>query len=321
MHGVVLDAETLGPGLELAALAATLESWDWHDRTPAGRVAERIAHADVVVTNKVVVDAAALAAAPRLALVCVAATGVNNVDLDAAAAAGVTVCNTTGYATPAVAQHTWALILALATHLVDYRDDVRAGAWSRAPHFCRLDHPITELAGATLGIIGHGTLGRAVAAGADTFAMEVLIAARPGSASVPPGRAPLREVLERADVLSLHCPLTDATDRLIDAAALARMKDTALLINTARGGIVDPAALADALRNGAIAGAGVDVLEREPPVDGDPLLADNIPNLIVTPHCAWGTRAARQRLVEQLGENIAAFRAGAPCNMVTPEAT
>lgn len=319
MRGAILDAESLGPGLELDGLEAELDEWHWYKRTPRERVAERIAPAEVVVTNKVVLDAAAIAAATRLRLVCVAATGVNNVDLAAAARAGVTVCNATGYATASVAQHTWALILALATRLADYRDDVRAGAWQRAPHFCRLDHPITELAGGTLGIVGHGTLGRAVAAGAPAFGMDALIAARPGSDNVPADRAPLDRVLERADVLSLHCPLTDATRGLIGRAELARMKATALLINTARGGLVDPAALAAALRNGALGGAGIDVLGQEPPVDGDPLLADDIPNLIVTPHCAWGTRAARQRLVEQVHANIAAFRAGTPRNVVNAE--
>ena len=319
MHGAILDAESLGPGLDFAALRDRLDSWDWHERTQPAEVAARIAPAEVVITNKVVLDADAIAAAPRLRLICVAATGVNNVDVAAAARAGVTVCNATGYATAAVAQHTWALILALATHLVEYRDDVRAGAWQRAPHFCRLDHPITELAGGTLGIVGHGTLGRAVAAGATAFGMDVLVAARPGTGPAPPGRVPLATLLERADVLSLHCPLTEATRSLIGRDALARMKPTALLINTARGGIIDAAALADALRAGTIAGAGIDVLEQEPPVDGDPLLAPDIPNLIVTPHCAWGTHAARQRLVDQVSDNIAAFRAGTPRNLVTPE--
>ena len=316
MHAVILDADSLGPGLDFRALHKRIDAWDWHGRTAPDEVAQRIADATVVVTNKVVLDEAAFAAAPHLRLVCVAATGVNNIDLEAARRAGVTVCNATGYGTPSVVQHTFALILALATRLPDYQAAVRAGAWSRAPFFCLLDYPITELAGRTLGIVGHGTLGEGVAAIGRAFGMTVEVAARPGAAAVPPERVPVQRLIERADVLSLHCPLTEATRGLIGADELARMKATALLVNTARGGIVDEAALAEALRAGRIAGAGVDVLTGEPPTAGNPLLADDIPNLIVTPHSAWGTHAARQRLVEQVGGHIAAFLDGEPRNVV-----
>ncbi|MDZ7787412.1 MAG: 2-hydroxyacid dehydrogenase [Halofilum sp. (in: g-proteobacteria)] len=322
MNGVILDADSLGPGLDLTRLRDQLDHWDWHGHTAPEETANRIREADVVITNKVVLDAAAFAAAPRLQLVCVAATGINNIDLDAAREHGVTVCNATGYGTPSVVQHTFALILALATRLPDYQAAVRAGEWSRSPFFCLLDFPITELAGKTLGVIGYGTLGQGVAGIARAFDMDVRIAARPGATEIPADRIAVEDLLEQADVLTLHCPLTDATRGLIGRAELERMKPDALLVNTARGGIVDEAALADALRAGAIGGAGMDVLTQEPPRDGNPLLADDIPNLIVTPHSAWGSQAARQRLVEQVADHIANFRAGKPSNVVAgPEGT
>jgi len=322
MHGVVLDADSLGPDLDLARLRGQLDHWDWHGQTAPEQTANRIREADVVITNKVVLDADAFAAAPHLQLVCVAATGINNIDLDAAREHGVTVCNATGYGTPSVVQHTFALILALATRLPDYQAAVRAGEWSRSPFFCLLDFPITELAGKTLGVIGYGTLGQGVASIARAFGMQVRVAARPGATRIPVDRVAVEDLLEQADVLTLHCPLTDATRGLIGRAELERMKPDALLVNTARGGIVDEAALADALRAGAIGGAGMDVLTQEPPRDGNPLLADDIPNLIVTPHSAWGSHAARQRLVEQVADHIADFRAGRPGNVVAgPEGT
>ena len=316
MHGVILDADSLGPGLDLARLRGQLDSWDWHGQTDPGEVAPRIRDADVVITNKVVLDAEAFAGANQLQLVCVAATGVNNVDLDAARGHGVTVCNATGYGTPSVVQHTFALMLALATRLPDYQAAVRTGEWSRSPFFCLLDFPITELAGKTLGVIGYGTLGQGVATIARAFGMEVQVAARPGATEIPEDRVAVGDLLEQADVLTLPCPLTKATRGLIGRAELERMKPDALLVNTARGGIVDEAALADALRAGTIGGAGMDVLTQEPPRDGNPLLADDIPNLIVTPHSAWGSQAARQRLVEQVADRIADYLAGNPGNVV-----
>lgn len=309
---VVLDAGTLGPEeLDLTALRAAAGELVLHERTAPAELAGRLRGADIAISNKVVLDAAALAACPELKLICIAATGTNNVDLDAARARGIRVCNARGYATPSVVQHTWALILALAARLPDYRDAVRRGDWARAAQFCLLDFPIAELAGRTLGIVGYGELGRAVAAVAPAFGMEVLVAQTPGR-PVLAERRPWAEVLARADVLSLHCPLTAQTRGLVGAGELAAMRPGALLINTARGGIVDEAALAAALRAGRLGGAGVDVLTAEPPRDGNPLLAPDLPNLILSPHTAWASRAARQRLVQQLAENIAGFRAGEP---------
>jgi glycerate dehydrogenase len=315
-RGVVLDLATIDTGdISLAHLAATCRAWTHHRATPADAVAERIAEAQVVVTNKVVLDRARLAATPGLRLVCIAATGTNNVDLAAARELGIAVTNVTGYATPAVVQHVFAGILAHATRMQDYRASVAAGDWSRSGQFCLLDHPIHEIAGRRLGIVGYGELGRAVARVAEAFGMEVLIAQRPGG---PPeaGRLPLAELLPRVHVLSLHCPLADNTRGLIGAAELAAMRPDALLINTARGGIVDEAALAEALRRGQIAGALVDVLGTEPPPPDHPLLAPDIPNLTVTPHCAWASREARQRLIDGVAANIAAFAAGRPCARV-----
>ena len=315
MRGVLLDLDTLGSDLDLATLEGSLDSWEFHPVTASEQVADRIAGADVVVSNKVLLDAATLAASPGLRFVAIAATGTNNVDLDAARAAGIVVSNVTAYGTPSVAQHVFSLLLALTTRLVDYRAAVAAGRWAESPHFCLLDYPIRELNGKVLGIVGYGELGQGVARLAEAFGMEVRIAQRPGG--VPEaGRVPLDRLLPEVDVLTLHCPLTEATHNLVGAAELAAMRDDAVLINTARGGIVDEAALVAALRAGQIGGAGFDVLTVEPPRDGNPLLEPGIPNLIVTPHIAWAARESRQRLIDQVAENIARFRAGDPRNRV-----
>ncbi|MDX1593334.1 MAG: 2-hydroxyacid dehydrogenase [Gammaproteobacteria bacterium] len=315
MRGVLLDLDTLGDDLDLGRLEASLDDWRLHPVTAPGEVAGRIAGAEVVVTNKVVLDAATLAAASDLRFVAVAATGTNNVDLDAARDAGVVVSNVTAYGTPSVAQHVFTLLLALTTKVFEYREAVAEGRWAASPHFCLLDYPIRELAGKTLGIVGYGELGQGVARLAEAFDMEVRIAQRPGG-SPREGRVPLTELLPEVDVLTLHCPLTDATRNLIGADELAAMRDDAVLINTARGGIVDEAALAAALRTGRLGGAGFDVLTVEPPHDGNPLLEPDIPNLIVTPHVAWAARESRQRLIDQVAENIERFRAGDPRNRV-----
>jgi glycerate dehydrogenase len=317
MLGVFLDRDSLDRGdLDFADLHRALPEWRYYPATTPAEVAARIEPAEVVISNKVVLDAAAIQQAQRLKLVVVAATGVNNVDLEAAAARGVTVCNCRGYGTPAVVQHVFALLLALCTCWPDYQKAVREGRWQRASQFCLLDFPIRELAGKTLGIIGYGELGRGVARVAEVFGMRVLLAQRPGTVEMLEDRTPLPMLLPQVDVLSLHCPLTPATQGLIGAWELALMRRDALLINTARGGLVDEALLADALRRGALGGAGVDVLSLEPPVAGNPLLAPDIPNLIVTPHCAWGSRESRQRLVGQLAENIQGWRVGAPVRVV-----
>lgn len=316
MLGVFLDRESVdNEDLDCSALEAALPQWRFYPATGAEEVEARIRDAHVVVSNKVPLTATALAGATQLRLICVAATGTNNVDLEAAAARHVVVSNVRAYATPSVVQHVFALMLALAIRLPDYQRAVAAGRWAQARQFCLLDFPIRELAGRTLGIVGYGELGQGVARAAEAFGMRVLIAARPGGEPVT-GRLPLRELLPQADVLTLHVPLTEHTRGLIGASELALLPAHALLINTARGGIVDEQALAEALRSGRIGGAGIDVLSEEPPRHGNPLLAPDIPNLIVTPHIAWASRESRQRMIDEVAHNIRAFLAGTPRNRV-----
>lgn len=315
-RAVFLDYRSLDLGdLDMTPLREPFTDLVLHEQSASQQVIERLQGASVAISNKVVIDAAVLAACPDLRLVLVAATGTNNVDLEAARRHGVTVCNCQGYGTPSVAQHTLTLLLALATSLTQYQRDVHAGKWQQSPIFCLLDHPIIELQGKTLGLLGHGELGGAVARLAEAFGMRVLYGQLPGR----PARAdrlPLDELLPQVDALTLHCPLTEQTRHLIGARELGLLKPGALLINTARGGLIDERALADALRAGTLGGAATDVLTQEPPRDGNPLLAADIPRLIITPHSAWGSREARQRIVGQLAENAAAFMAGEPRRQV-----
>ena len=316
MRGVFLDFATVSnDDVDIAPLRAVLDELVIHDVTPVEKIAERVKDAEVIFTNKCRIDAALLDAAPELRLVALAATGFNNVDLDAARTHGVGICNIRAYCTPSVVQHVFALMLALNQKLDGYRKLLAEGAWRKAPQFTLLDYPVHELAGQTLGIIGYGELGSNVAKVAEVFGMRVLIAERPGK---PPraGRVPIETLLAESDVISLHCPLTAETEKLINADALRKMKPTALLINTARGAVVDEAALADALRRGIIGGAGIDVLSQEPPVDGNPLLDANIPNLIVTPHIAWAGVEARNRAIRQMADCVNAFRKGERLNRV-----
>jgi glycerate dehydrogenase len=269
----------------------------------------------LVISNKVVIDRPLMAACKNLRLICVAATGTNNVDLEAAAELGIAVTNVTGYGTASVVQHVFSLILSLTTQQPKYLQAVARGDWQRATQFCLLDYPIRELAGKRLGILGYGELGRAVGRVAEAFGMKLLLAQRPGG---PPqsGRLPLQELLPQVDILTLHLPLAANTRNLIGARELDLMQPHALLINTARGGIVDEAALADKLISGGLGGAGVDVLSTEPPTDDNPLLNPDIPNLILTPHIAWASREARQRLVDEVVANVRAFVAGEPRNRI-----
>ena len=314
-HGVFLDLDTLHPqDLDLTTLRASLLRWEFHDQTTPADGARRLQDADVAVTNKFVIDAALLARTPRLKLICVAATGTNNIDLAAAAEHGITVCNVTAYATASVVEHVFALILTLQRRLAEQQHAAHS-LWPHQLGFSVLDYPTTELHGKNLGIIGHGELGRAVAAVGTAFGMQTLIAQR-NADDHRAGRLPLDELLQAADIVSVHCPLTDTTRGLIGARELTLMKSSALLINTARGGIVDEAALLYALQHNRIGGAGVDVLSEEPPRHGNPLLLHRLPNLIVTPHVAWASREARQRLVDGLTANIHAYLGGQPRNQV-----
>jgi len=316
MRGVFLDLATVDRGdLDRRSLEEIVDDWTLHDAPSRAPLAEQIGDAEVVVTNKQRLDRPVLEAAPNLELICVAATGTDNIDLAAARELGVAVCNARGYCTAAVTQHVLALILALNRRLVEHRDAVRAGAWSQAGQFALLDYPFGELSGRVLGIVGHGELGSAVARLGEALGMDVRLAARPGGDDRT-GRVPLTELLAEADVLSLHCPLTDTTRGLIGADELARMKPEALLINTARGALVDSRALVDALAGGRPGGAGVDVLPAEPPPADDPLVTADLANLIVTPHVAWASREARQRVLEEIAANIRAHRGGEDRNRV-----
>lgn len=311
-----LDYSSLDLGdLDPAALKACFDDLQLYPSTTPEQLIERLRGVTVAISNKIDLDAATLQACPDLKLVLVSATGTNNVDLEAARKLGITVCNCQGYGTPSVAQHTLMLLLALATRLPDYQREITAGQWQRAKQFCLLDFPIVELDGKTLGLLGHGELGGAVAKLAEAFGMRVLLGQIPGR---PPraDRLPLHELLPQVDALTLHCPLNEHTRHMIGAPELALLKPSAFVVNTARGGIIDEQALADALRRGHLGGAATDVLSVEPPVDGNPLLADDIPRLIVTPHSAWGSVEARQRIIGQLAENATAFFAGQPIRSV-----
>ena len=312
---VFLDRATLDQGdLDLTALEAACASFTSYPRTSPAQTAERLAGRQVVITNKVVIDRAMMQANPQLKLILIAATGTNNVDLQAARELGIVVCNCQAYGTPAVAQHTLMLMLVLITRFESYRQAVRDGAWQRSEQFCLLDYPIGELSGRTLGILGYGELGQAVARLAEAFGMKVLVGSLPGRERS--GRPAIADLLPQIDVLSLHCPLTEQTRDLIGQAELALMKPGSLLINTGRGGLVNETALAAALRKGHLGGAACDVLTVEPPVNGNPLLDDTLPNLVITPHSAWGSREARQRIVGQLEANLHSFVDGRPQRQV-----
>lgn len=308
--------------LELASLRARWprpdvpHRWCEHAHTAQDQVVPRLAGATVALINKVRIGADELARLPALRMVSISATGTDNVDLDACRARGVAVCNVRGYATDAVPEHALMLMLALARQLPGYRQDVASGRWSRAATFCLIDRPVRDLAGMTLAIIGHGELGAGLARRAEALGMQVLLAERKAVASVRSGRIAFAEALAAADVVSLHCPLTAETRGLIGAPELAAMKPGALLINTARGGLVDEAALAHALRDGHLGGAATDVLTQEPPRANNPLLAPGLPNLIVTPHMAWASDRAMQCLADRAIAHIEAYLNGHPVSRV-----
>ncbi|SFX85435.1 MULTISPECIES: 2-hydroxyacid dehydrogenase [unclassified Pseudomonas] len=317
VRAVFLDHSSLDLGdLDLAPLRNCFGELQLFARTLPGQVTERLQDATVAITNKVVIDAAAMAANASLKLILISATGTNNVDLQAARRHGITVCNCQGYGTPSVAQHTIMLLLNLATRLADYQKAVGEGRWQQAAQFCLLDYPIVELQGKTLGLLGHGELGSAVGRLAEAFGMRVLLGQVPGRPARP-DRLPLDQLLPQVDALTLHCPLNEHTRHFIGPRELALLKPGAFVLNTARGGLIDEQALADALRSGHLGGAATDVLSVEPPTQGNPLLAADIPRLIVTPHNAWGSREARQRIVGQLTENAQGFFSGAARRVVS----
>lgn len=316
MRGVFLDYATVSQDdIDLSPLRDGLDELEVHAVTPQADIVARIAGFEVVLTNKCQLTADIICQSLDLKIICLAATGFNNVDIAAAREHGVAVCNIRAYCTGSVTQHVFAMALALTQHLQPYQALLQQGAWKQAPQFTLLDYPIHELSGRTFGIIGYGTLGQSVENVARAFGMKVLIAERKGQ---PPraGRVPFETVMSDSDIISVHCPLTDETRKLIDANSIALMKPTAILVNTARGAVVDEQALANALCERRIGGAGIDVLSEEPPVNGNPLLDIQSPQLIMTPHVAWAAVEARQRAIEQMAAAVRAFAAGERFNRV-----
>ncbi len=316
MNIVVLDGFTLNPDDLSWDPLKQLGACEIHNRTPPQSIMERARDAEIVLTNKTVLTADTVAALPKLKYIGVLATGYNVVDIVAAKERGIPVTNVPGYGTHSVAQFTFALLLELAHHVGHHAQTVRESRWVRSPDFCYWDSPLVELHGLTFGVIGFGQIGRAVANLADAFGMRVLVHSRSKAADLPPHFqfAELDELVAQSDFVSLHCPLTPENKQFINAPRLAQMKPSAFLLNTSRGPLLDERAVADALNEGKLAGAGLDVLSIEPPKADNPLLSAR--NCIITPHIAWATRAARARLMEIAVENIRAFLAGAPRNVV-----
>jgi glycerate dehydrogenase len=290
--------------------------WRDYPATNADEVVERLAGATIAITNKVPLRADAIAQLPDLKMIAVAATGTDNVDLAACRERGIVVANIRNYSLVSVPEHCFALLLAVRRNLRAYVADVEAGKWEQSTRFCLLDHPIGDLAGSRLGIVGYGALGRRVAQIARAFGMEVAVTSRSPVTDTDVVQLPLNELLATSDAVSLHLPLTDQTRHMIGERELASMKKSAILINTARGGLVDEAALAQALTDGTIAGAGFDVLSKEPPVPDNPLLRLRLPNFVLTPHVAWASGGAMQTLADMLVDNLEAWVAGKPTNVV-----
>lgn len=313
---VFLDRATIPTQIDLPSLPFE-HQWLEYDFTSPELIVERAHQAEVIITNKVVLDRHVLSQLTHLKLVAVSATGFNNVDVDYCREQGIAVTNVQGYAAQSVPEHVVAMMFALKRNLKGYHNDIAAGEWQRNKQFCFFTHPISDTAGSTLGVIGSGTLGQATAALAKALGMHVVFAERKGASECREGYLPFEQVLEQADVLTLHCPLSDETRHLIGRQELATMKPTSIVINTGRGGLVDEEALVDALKEGVIRGAGVDVFTDEPADESNSLIANmHLPNLLLTPHVAWGSDSSIQSLANILMDNIAAFMDGRDLNRV-----
>ena len=310
MRAVFLDYETVSNGdLDTSSLTGVMPGLEIFGSTSDSEAAGRIADAEIVLLNGFPLTRTLVHAAKHLKLIALSATGTDNVDLAAAREHGVGVCNVRGYCSRSVMQQVWAMVLSLTQRVDEFTRMAKDGSWERSGAFDYFKHPIRELTGLTFGVVGWGELGRAAAGAAAAFGMRVVVANRPGGAKEA-GRFELDQVLAMSDVVSLHCPLNEATRGLIGARELALMKPDALLINTARGGLVDSHALAAALKAHRLGGAGIDVLPQEPPVDGDPLLDPDVPNLVLTPHVSWAAREARQRCLDEIAANVRDFLMG-----------
>ena len=310
---VFLDRDSIIADIRRPAFA---HEWAEYPASTAAEAIERLQGASIAITNKVPLRAEALAALPGLKMIAVAATGTDIIDLAAAKQHGIVVSNIRNYAYAALPEHTFALILALRRNLLAYRADIEAGLWQKSPRFCLFHHPIRDLHGSRLGLLGYGALGKGVAQLARAFGMEIVVHTRTPADDPLVRNVSFGELLETSDVLSLHAPLNDTTRHIIGAAELKRMKPSAILINTARGGLVDEVALAEALITNTIAGAGFDVLTQEPPPEDHVLLNLRLPNFLLTPHSAWASTQAMQALADQLVDNVEAFERGQPNNVV-----
>lgn len=314
-----LDKASLYPDDLDFSILDEVASWQWFDNVNPGDIQHSLEDAEILVTNKVLIDNCVIENSKQLKLICVAATGVNNVDLAAAKKRGIQVCNVRGYATSSVVQHVFSLILSLNRKLFSYRRSVTNGDWSRSDFFCYFGESISELEGKTIGIIGYGELGRAVAKVARCFGMNVLLARRhtvEGEPDLREGRTDLKTLLSKSDVVTLHCPLTENNRYLLGEEEFPLMRPDAILINTARGGLVDEMALLSALEKNQIGAAALDVLEEEPPSVNNTLINYQTDKLIITPHIAWASKESRQRLINEIAENIRAYQQGQPRNVV-----
>ncbi|WP_462171031.1 D-2-hydroxyacid dehydrogenase [Pseudoalteromonas xiamenensis] len=314
MKIAILDTQTLGnTSLEVLTQLGELMCYPM---TLPEQTSERIRDVDVVITNKVILDKEILEAANNLKLVCIAATGTNNVDLAAAKSLGIAVCNVAGYSTPSVVQHTFTLLGNLMTNMHRYIADCQLDRWQQSDMFCRLDYPISELQDKTFVVVGYGSLGQAVASVAQAFGANVIVAEQKSATSVREGRVAFNDALVMADVVSIHCPLNSQTQNLISTPEFNLMKHSAFIVNTARGGIVDEAALVSALEAGQIAGAALDVLSKEPAQQDNPLCHYQGFNLLLTPHTAWASQESITRLVNEIAQNIMAYNNNEPRNRV-----
>ncbi|PMN93364.1 D-2-hydroxyacid dehydrogenase [Enterovibrio norvegicus] len=313
---VFLDSATIPAHIHIPTPSFD-HQWISYQETAPHQVIERLTDATMVIVNKVVLDANTLSQLPHLKLIAVSATGYNNIDLTWCHEHKLPVCNIRGYATRSVPEHVMALCFALRRNLTAYHRDIEDGVWQQKNQFCFFTHPIGDIAGSTIGIVGSGSLGQGVEALANAVGMTVLKAEHKGATAIRDGYVSFNTLLEHADIVTLHCPLDTSTSNLIGREELERMKPSAILINTGRGGLVDEFALVEALKKGDIAGAGVDVFTQEPASISNPLLAHaGMPNLILTPHVAWGSDSSLQTLANILIENLDAFIAGAPQNLV-----
>ncbi|WP_305416845.1 D-2-hydroxyacid dehydrogenase [Photobacterium leiognathi] len=315
-HIVFLDRATIPSHITIPRPRIP-HQWTQYQRTKPDQVIERLQDATIVISNKVLLTADILSQLPKLKFIAIGATGTNNVDIDYCHQHHLPVANIRGYATRSVPEHVIAMIFALKRNIVGYQQDIIAGEWQKQQQFCFFTHPISDIAGSTLGIVGKGSLGQATANLAKALGMKVLFADHKGASVCRDGYRPFNDVLQQADILSLHCPLTPETQNLITRVELQKMKSNAILINTGRGGLVNEQDLVDALLHRDIAGAGCDVFTTEPPADDNPLLQHaHLPNLLLTPHVAWGSDSSITTLVEQLIENIECFCNGKPQNLV-----